>query len=175
MTKKELEEEARFRTKGWKEQENCVQAYLAAAEPREEQIAELEDEHVELIGKVAFLENDLNNAKARFEKENNRLILNNKLLSEKVISITRERLDLQKENAKLKRDKEILVKAIKGLNETVAETMLYANEGCPDVLCEDCHKDCELKKIVEQANDGLDFDKIAEEIEQDIKEQKKYD
>lgn len=32
MNKEELIEEARFRTKGWKEQENCVQAYLAGAE-----------------------------------------------------------------------------------------------------------------------------------------------
>jgi len=38
----ELEKEARFYTKGWKEQENCVQAYLAGAEPREKRIAELE-------------------------------------------------------------------------------------------------------------------------------------
>ena len=42
MTKEELEKEARFRTKGWKEQENCVQAYLAGAEPREKRIAELQ-------------------------------------------------------------------------------------------------------------------------------------
>ena len=42
MTKEELEKEARFYTKGWKEQENCVQAYLASAKPREKRIAELE-------------------------------------------------------------------------------------------------------------------------------------
>lgn len=42
MTKEELEKEARFRTKGWKEQENCVQAYLAGAAPREKRIVELE-------------------------------------------------------------------------------------------------------------------------------------
>jgi hypothetical protein len=46
------------------------------------------------------------------------------------------------------------------------------DKGCPDVLCEDCHKDCEMKKIMEQANKGLNSDKIAEEIEKDIKEQK---
>lgn len=43
---------------------------------------------------------------------------------------------------------------------------------CPDVLCEDCNKDCELKKIIEQVNESLDLDKIADEVEQDIKEQK---
>ena len=48
MTKEELEKEARFRTKGWKEQENCVQAYLAGAEPREKRIEELEKKNVEL-------------------------------------------------------------------------------------------------------------------------------
>jgi hypothetical protein len=48
MTKEELEKEARFRTKGWKEQENCVQAYLAGAEPREKRIEELEKENAEL-------------------------------------------------------------------------------------------------------------------------------
>ena len=66
-----------------------IQGYLAGAEPREKRIAELEttnkrisdechklvgslekkqNEIVELIGKVAFLENDLNNAKAQIEK-----------------------------------------------------------------------------------------------------------
>ena len=44
----ELEKEARFRTKGWKEQENCVQAYIIGAEPREKRIAELEKENSEL-------------------------------------------------------------------------------------------------------------------------------
>lgn len=43
MTKDELEKEARFRTKGWKEQENCVQSYIAGAKPREKRIAELRD------------------------------------------------------------------------------------------------------------------------------------
>lgn len=44
-------------------------------------------------------------------------------------------------------------------------------DSCPDVLCEDCSKDCEMKKIMEQANKELDLDKIADEVEQDIKEQ----
>jgi len=42
LLKKRLDNEARFYTKGWKEQENCVQAYLAGAEPREKRIVELE-------------------------------------------------------------------------------------------------------------------------------------
>jgi len=44
------------------------------------------------------------------------------------------------------------------------------SKGCPDVLCEDCTKECEIKKMIETANESLDFDKIAEEIEQDVKE-----
>ena len=36
------------------------------------------------------------------EKENNKLILGNKSLSEKLINVTKEKLDLQKENAELK-------------------------------------------------------------------------
>lgn len=35
---------------------------------KDKRIAELEKENVELIGKIAFLENDLNNAKAQIEK-----------------------------------------------------------------------------------------------------------
>ena len=45
-------------------------------------------------------------------------------------------------------------------------------DNCPDVLCEDCSKDCEIKKIIEQVNESLDLDKITDEVEQDIKEQK---
>ena len=55
------------------------EGYLAGAEPREKRIEEL-------------------------EKENDKLILGNKSLSEKVVSATREKLDLQKENKEL-RDK----------------------------------------------------------------------
>lgn len=44
-------------------------------------------------------------------------------------------------------------------------------EGCPDILCDDCTKECEMKKIMKQANESLDLDKIADEVEQDIKEQ----
>lgn len=50
-----------------------------------------------------------------------------------------------------------------------AEQFLNGN-GCPDVLCEDCTKDCEMKKIMKTANEGLDLDKIADEVEQDLKE-----
>lgn len=44
-------------------------------------------------------------------------------------------------------------------------------DGCDKWELEDCTKECEMKKIMEQANEGLDFDKIADEVEQDIKEQ----
>ena len=49
---------------------------------------------------------------------------------------------------------------------------MIVDKGCPDVLCEECHKDCEIKKIMKIANENLDFDKITKEIEQDINEQK---
>ena len=45
-------------------------------------------------------------------------------------------------------------------------------DNCPDVLCEDCRKECEIKKITKQVNESLDLDRIAAEVEQDIKEQK---
>ena len=103
MTKEELEKEARkYIKQNYCEMcvmaDDCksgcidcftVQAYLAGAEPREKQIAELKDEihtwkeasennsykafqlqeeNKELIGKIAFTENALNNAKAQIEK-----------------------------------------------------------------------------------------------------------
>ena len=97
MTKEELEKEAEEFTDSkksfWRQGRTCIdsvkQAYIAGAEPRERRIAELEttnkkissechklvdsfekkqNENVELIGKVAFLENGLNNAKAQIEK-----------------------------------------------------------------------------------------------------------
>lgn len=43
-------------------------AYICGRRKSEEQIEQLEKENAELIGKVAFLENDLNNVKAQFEK-----------------------------------------------------------------------------------------------------------
>ncbi len=55
MTKEELEKEARFRTKGWKEQENCVQAYLAGAKPREKRIEELTEQNTSLLTSVENL------------------------------------------------------------------------------------------------------------------------
>ena len=75
MTKEELKKEAiKFAVdyptnygKGYKHKDLRM-AYLAGAEPREKRIEELEDERVDFIGKLAFLENDLNNAKARIEK-----------------------------------------------------------------------------------------------------------
>ena len=68
MNKEELEKEAEFRTKGWKEQKNCIQAYLAGAEPREKQIGidakqirALQKQNGKLTDKVKELE-------ARIEK-----------------------------------------------------------------------------------------------------------
>lgn len=49
---------------------------------------------------------------------------------------------------------------------------MIINEGCPDVFCEECQEYCEMKKIMKIANENLDFDKIAKEIEKDINEQK---
>lgn len=72
MTREELEKEATS-TIEWEstpmiDRPLFVHAYITGAEPREKRIEELEDERVDFIGKVAFLENDLNNAKARIEK-----------------------------------------------------------------------------------------------------------
>lgn len=72
MTREELEKEVTS-TIEWEstpmiDRPLFVHAYITGAEPREKRIEELEDERVDFIGKVAFLENDLNNAKARIEK-----------------------------------------------------------------------------------------------------------
>ena len=48
-----------------KEFEDCEQL---ERQKHDDKVKELEEENVELIGKVAFLENDLNNAKAQIEK-----------------------------------------------------------------------------------------------------------
>ena len=94
MTKEEIKKEAEDYADDKKHfdrqaQLYIVDGYLAGAEPREKRISDLEtinkkisnechklvgslekkqNENVELIGKVAFLENDLNNAKAQIEK-----------------------------------------------------------------------------------------------------------
>jgi hypothetical protein len=68
----------------------------------------------------------------------------------------------EKVEKQLREENEKLKKQIEQMQDT----------SCPDVFCEDCTKDCEMKKIMEQANEGLDLDKIADEVEQDIKEQK---
>ena len=92
MTKEELKQEAQE----WlcnnlhsASEEDFIKAMVDIAEPREKRITELENtnkrisvechklvdslekmqnKNVELIGKVGFLENDLNNAKAQIEK-----------------------------------------------------------------------------------------------------------
>ena len=99
MREEELKKEAYLFAKNSKDVQNfecgfdiAFKSYLAGAEPREKQIVELEatnkkisdechklvdslekkqNENVDLIGKIAFLENDLNNAKARIEQMKN--------------------------------------------------------------------------------------------------------
>ena len=68
MNKEELEKEARFRTKGWKEQENCVQAYLAGAKPREKQI-QIDAEQIRALQKdKGELTDKVKELKAQIEK-----------------------------------------------------------------------------------------------------------
>ena len=76
MTKEELKKEAEEYRKGRKDlnyfsepyKQKIERAYLAGAKPREKRIAELEEKNIELLGKLAFTENALNNAKAQIEK-----------------------------------------------------------------------------------------------------------
>lgn len=49
-------------------------------------------------------------------------------------------------------------------------------EGCLDCFCEDCSKDCDMTmQFNKQTNKGLDSDKIADEMEQDLKDSEVYD
>ena len=77
MTKEDIRRESeekyneRLKQIGYKikyKDETYNDGYLDGAEPREKRITELEEKNADLIGKVAFLENDLNNAKAQIEK-----------------------------------------------------------------------------------------------------------
>lgn len=106
MTKEELEKEARFRTKGWKEQENCVQAYLAGAEPREKHIVELEKENADLQKSYEELYNSMRIIKDQrneFEKENVELkTVKIPQLERKIASIRgAHSVDCKKLNAKI--------------------------------------------------------------------------
>ena len=64
----ELEKEAEFRTKGWKEQKNCIQAYLAGAKPREKRIAELTEQNTSLLTSVENLNKSVQELEAQIEK-----------------------------------------------------------------------------------------------------------
>lgn len=75
---------------------------------------------------VEFGERQSENKIEEFEEENRKLILGNKSLSEKLISVTREKLDLQKENTELRTRLEALEgqtpwKDIKNKNELIGQ------------------------------------------------------
>jgi hypothetical protein len=92
--RKEIEKEAKRRTRGFRNQENCIQSYIMGAsdfaEPREKRIAELEQELAEY--------------------------------------------------------KEVFGS------------------------CETCKRTCDIDNAIQQANKGLDLDKIADEMKQDLKD-----
>ncbi len=109
MIKEELEREAEFVTKGWKEQKNCIQAYLAGAKPREKRIAELEE-------KLEQTEKDLADYQFNYptikelEKENAELKLKLEALEGQTPwKDIKDKSELIKENAELKRDKKDLI------------------------------------------------------------------
>lgn len=64
--RKEIEKEAKRRTKGFRNQENCIQSYIMGAkdfaEPREKRIAELEEqiEKMKKYIKACWVEENLN-------------------------------------------------------------------------------------------------------------------
>lgn len=62
--RKEIEKEAKRRTKGFRNQENCIQSYIMGAsdfaEPREKEIAELNDKIGEQMFECAHCEDRFN-------------------------------------------------------------------------------------------------------------------
>ena len=70
--------------------------------------------------------------------------------------------DLEKENAELKE----LIKNI--IRVTWGEGWNYSLDW--KVKAEQFLKDCDIDNAIQQANKGLDFDKIADEMEQDLKD-----
>lgn len=106
------------------------EGYLAGAEPREKRIEEL-------------------------EKENDKLILGNKSLSEKVVSVTREKLDLQKEN------KELRDKYLQATDEGTSWAHLKSLEKENEELKEQHYADCKLvdkaSEVIEQLNEAKDI------------------
>lgn len=70
--------------------------------------------------------------------------------------------ELEKENAELKE----LIKNI--IRVTWGEGWNYSLDW--KVKAEQFLKDCDIDNAIQQANKGLDFDKIADEMEQDLKD-----
>lgn len=67
------------------------------------------------------------------EKENSKLILGNKSLSEKLISVTREKLDLQKENAELKEHHKSVCETLTNTHRSIREQLTKAKELIEDI------------------------------------------
>ena len=127
--------------------------YLAGAEPREKRIADLEE-----------------------------TIAN---LKEQVQSQVEATIELDKENAELKSEKgcetctkfdEVKLTKATALLKKFIETSnpIYFEEDRQKVKveAEQFLRETDIDNAIQKANEGLDLGKIAEEVEQDIKEQK---
>ena len=113
----------------------------------------------------------------RYEKRIAELEKDKAYLDESLDKQIQATLDLQKENAELKEQLNFKTRFVKGekaieqlaqakellkkwlglfhedvkpwFKELFDSTEQFLNKGCPDVLCEDCKKDCPIEKIKE--------------------------
>lgn len=171
--KKEAEEKAKKRTKGFKCQDNCEKSYVMGAldfaEPREKRIAEVEKENAELR---AIAENQQSSNMSRYF-ENKKLkeglavgsTLNKGLNSlNKTLEEERDKYrnmvfdkdgQLTKADEQLTKAKEIIKLLLWDLRNKEFVPLIDVNraeqfingESCPDCLCKDCTKDCGIKKL----------------------------
>lgn len=197
MSKEELEKEAEEwakdhhyyngTVKGYvSERDSVINAYLASAEPREKQIADLEEKLVNANNQLEDRDLEIKKLKETYKKQRNK------------------RIDgLQKENAELKETlktyngcgdwdndfhtcrvylqheelqecMEQLTKAKEHIQTLISCLIDWVQKSDKDYQyiaeAEQFLRETDIDNAIQQANEGLNLDKIADEMEQDLKE-----
>ena len=162
--KHEAEEKAKKRVKGFACQENCEKSYVMGAldfaEPREKRIEELEEElkitdESRYYYKEKYYESE--DKVKELEKENAELKTFKEKCKFNVGDICK---DIEAEN-NLTKSKELL-------KQWVSLCGFKVEKLSKDT--EQFIRDSDIAEAIRQANEGLDFDKIADEMEQDLKD-----
>ena len=154
------------------------ETFIQVCELHEKQIAELEQ-------KLEQTEKDLADYQFNYpkikelEQENNNLldVINNQDV--KIADLEWQLQEVAKDNDYYQAENKRLEEQLEQAKEIIKEWLRWANDdvessGFQEIVnkAEQFLREIDITNAIQKANEGLDLDKIADEVEQDIKEQK---